>query len=118
MAWDVTVIHTCAPSHLALSANAAGAAAESKKDAKYAPIGDRVAFYPIAVETLGALGPSARDILHEIADRIKRNTGDNSRSRLLRRIGAAIQIGNAACILKLHLGAAEHRSAPLILRAG
>ena len=120
MAWDVTVIHTCAPSHLSVSVNAAGAAAaaaELKKDLKYAPIKNQAVFYPIAIETLGALGPSARDILHEIADRIQRISGDtDSRSRVLRRIEAAVQIGNAACILEAHSGAANHSGSASVLR--
>ena len=108
------------PSHLSVSVNAAGAAdaaAESTKDLKYASIKDRAVFYPIAIETLGAFGPSARDILHEIADRIKRNFGDtNARSPLLSHIAAAVQIGNAACILESHSGAADHTGSASVVR--
>ena len=62
MAWDVTVVHTCAPSYLGVAVYEAGsvaAAAETKKETKYTPIKDRATFRAIGIETLGAFGPSA-----------------------------------------------------------
>ena len=65
MAWDVTIVHTCAPNYLQVSAYEAGAvaaAADAKKEAKYAPIVGRAAFRAIGIETLGVFGPSTRKL--------------------------------------------------------
>ena len=62
MAWDATVIHTCAPSHLhtsAIAVRAAAATAEHNKKTKYADPNERFDFRPFGVETLGAFVPHA-----------------------------------------------------------
>ena len=57
----------------------------------------------VGLETLGAFGPSAQALLDEIAARILTRTGFSSaRSLLYRKIAAAIQIGNVACIFEVH----------------
>ncbi len=54
---------------------------------------------PIAIETLGAWGPSALDISAEIGGRIPRSTGDvRSMAFLRQRLDIAIQNGNAAAV--------------------
>ena len=114
MAWDVTVVHTCAPSYLPASVYEAGsvaAAAEAKKEAKYASIEGLATFRAIGIETLGVFGPSARGLFDEIATLIQARTGDSkSRFRLYRRLAAAVQCGNAACIVESHtrIGAGGH----------
>lgn len=106
MAWDVTVVHTCAPSYLRIAVYEAGsvaAAAEAKKESKYAPIKDRTTFRAIGIETLGAFGPSTIGFLNEVASMIRERTGEsNSRLLLYRRVAAAVQRGNACCILESH----------------
>ena len=57
----------------------------------------------VGLETLGAFGPIARALLDEIARRIQERLGfAGARARLYRQIPAAVQIGNAACILEAH----------------
>ena len=71
LVWDFTCPDTLAPSHLNHSSQAAGSAAERAevlKQTKYAELvasGDFL-FAPIAIETLGAWGPSALSICAEI----------------------------------------------------
>ena len=106
MAWDATVRHTSAPSYLhltAVSAGTAAASAEVAKDKKYAALAGRAIFMPIGLETLGAFGPSAKELLDDLALKICARTGSRGApSTLYRRVAAAIQMGNAACILDAH----------------
>ena len=63
----------------------------------------RVVFRAAALESLGTFGPSARLLIDDIAARITSRTGDSgARIRLYRRIAAAIQTGNYACIAEAH----------------
>ena len=104
LVWDFTCPDTLAPSHITRSSTAAGSAAveaERKKHAKYLELsrsGD-YAFAPIAIETLGAWGPSALNITAEIGGRIARCTGDIRSTAFLRqRLDIAIQKGNAVAV--------------------
>lgn len=116
MAWDATVIHTCASSHLhatAVQSGAAAAAAEARKKTKYSSLDGRVLFRPVAIETIGAFGPSARTFFNEIADRIKSRTGiAGARVSLYRRIAAAVQTGNYACVVEAHSRSPSTHSLP------
>ena len=106
--WDFTCPDTLAPSHLKVlnqSSTTAGlpvVKAESNKRTKYTEFeqsGDYV-FAPIAIETLGAWGPSALEICAEIGGRIAARTGDpRSTSFLRQRMGIAVQRGNAAAVV-------------------
>jgi hypothetical protein len=105
LVWDFTCPDTLAPSHLNLSSQAAGSAAERAeglKQSKYAELvasGDFI-FAPISVETLGSWGPSALSICAEIGGRIASHTGDlRSFAFLKQRLGIAIQKGNAAAVI-------------------
>ena len=107
LAWDATVRHTSAPSYLHLisvSAGAAAASAEASKDKKYAKLAaGRAFFVPVGLETLGAFGTSAKEMFDNLASNIRAKTGNNnSRISMYRRVAAAIQNGNAACILDAH----------------
>ena len=106
MAWDATICHTCAPTYISATAvnpRAAAELAESKKARKYASISDRIDFRAVGIETLGAFGSSARALLDDIARRIRDRSGlPGAKARLYRQISAAVQIGNAACILEAH----------------
>ena len=106
MAWDATIVHTSAQSYRHLTSAHAGeaaAAAEAKKRVKYAALEGRVDFRPVGLETLGPFGPSVSELLDSIATRIRAKTGDAAaRTRLYRRITAAVQMGNAACIVEAH----------------
>ena len=106
MAWDATVIHTCAPSYLAVSVSAAGAAAklaETRKTLKYADLGDRFDFRPFGVETLGAFGPQAAILVGTLAARVRSQTGElGARQRIIRLLATAVQAGNARTIVEAH----------------
>ena len=70
LVWDATFVDTLAPSHQTLAAREPRAVAvdgESKKHSKYAHPESTHHFVPVAVETLGALGPEASSLLKEIA---------------------------------------------------
>ena len=71
-AWDATIIHTCAPSYLhktAVSPGSGAAAAEDRKAVKYSSLAGRVRFRAVAIETVGAFGPSARELFEDIAEK-------------------------------------------------
>ena len=113
MAWDATVIHTCAPSHLhvsAVTARAAATAGELRKSKKYADMSEQYDFRPVGMETLGAFGPQALELVDSLSARIFNQSGDiGTRSRILRRLAAAIQAGNARRIVEAHSGAQHGR---------
>ena len=76
------------------------AEAERKKRAKYAHLETSYHFVPIAVETLGTLGPEARSFFQDLGRRLKVATQELlSHHYLMQRISVAVQRGNAAAIL-------------------
>lgn len=103
MAWDVTVVDTLAQSYLSRTTLRAGAAADmaaERKIAKYQHLGDRYIFFPVAFETLGSWGDSAKEVIAEIGRRIKEHTGDQRSSDYLRqKLSLEIQRGNAESVL-------------------
>src|SRR5206468_299886 len=105
LVWDFTCPDTLAPSHVRNSSQVAGSAAEAaeaRKQTKYSDLvvsGD-FTFAPIAVETLGAWGPSALSICAEIGGRTAALTGDARSFAFLRqRLGIAVQKDNAAAVV-------------------
>ncbi len=55
---------------------------------------------PIAVETLGAWGSSAKKLISDLGNKIQKETGDQRSTSFLRqRISVGIQRGNAASVL-------------------
>jgi hypothetical protein len=69
------------------------------KYTELADSGDYI-FAPIAVENLGAWGPSALAIFAEIGGRIAARTGDPRATSFLRqRMDIAVQKGNAAAVV-------------------
>lgn len=113
LVWDVTCPDTLAPSYSALATREAGAVAaemERRKREKYAHLDPSHFFVPIAVETLGAVGPEAGLFFRDLGRRIAAATSEPlSHQHLLQRVSVAIQRGNAAAIL----GTAERGSAAL-----
>ena len=82
--------------------NFRAAAAEAKKRSKYSVLQGRIDFRPVSWQHW-AFRPSATELFDSIASRIRAKTGDpGARTRLYRRIAAAVQIGNAACIVEAH----------------
>jgi len=106
-----TVIHTCAPTHLhasAVSVQAAVSAAEARKALKYADLTRRCDFRPFAVETFGAFGPSALELIDALVGRIQAQKGEvGIRSRLYRRTQAQFKPETPAELLK-HIRARLH----------
>ena len=103
LTWDVTCVDTLAISRLTSSSTEAGKAAEDAEEAKrvkYADLEDRFVFYPIGLETFGAWGPGAKELINTIGRRIRERTGDSRSTEFLRqRIAVEIQRGNAASVL-------------------
>ena len=63
LVWDATCPDTLAPSHIHLAVREAGAVveeAEKKKQSKYSQLSVSHHFVPIAVESMGTLGPEAQ----------------------------------------------------------
>ena len=57
-------------------------------------------FIPIAIETLGAMGPKTRDFIKSLGKRITRQTGDQREAFFLtQRLSVAVQQGNSASVL-------------------
>jgi len=72
----------------------------NKHKHKYANLAPSFCFVPVAVETLGALGAGAMELLHELGRRITESTGERrAMEYLLQRLSVAIQRGNAASVL-------------------
>jgi len=107
MAWDATITHTCAPTHLhasAINVRAAATPSEGRlKAQKYADMTERFDFRPFAVETLGAFGNNALDMIASLVGYIHTQTGESGiRSRIFRRLSVAVQAGNARRIVEAH----------------
>ena len=75
------------------------AAAEGKKDAKYSSLPPTHCFSPLAIETMGVLGPKSLALVREIGRRITGESGEpRSTDFLLQRLSVAVQRGNSASV--------------------
>jgi len=96
MIWDVTCVDvdTLAPSHVELTSNLAGSAAneaEKKKCAKYSSLSNQFIFVPVGFETFGPWGYEASKLVTEIGKRLTEVTGEKqATSDLKQRISMAI----------------------------
>lgn len=102
LAWDFTCVNRLAASY-SRNATAPGsviaACAEEKKFKKYSELDRDYITQPVAVESLGGLGPSTLDFLCDLGRRISTISGNKRATEFLRqRIGIAVQAGNAACV--------------------
>jgi hypothetical protein len=113
LTWDFTCPDTLATSHISVTCQDAGAAAdraEERKRNKYAALTQHYLFAPVAIETLGAWGSGAMEFLGELGRRMRIVTGDPRSSAFLRqRIGIAVQRGNAVCISECLMTGASDR---------
>ena len=104
LVWDFTCPDTLAPSHLCTTSAEAGSAAkeaEERKILKYTSIATYHTFIPIAIETLGHMGPEAKLFLLELGWRLRQQTGEpRSTSYLLQQISMAIQNGNDVAMME------------------
>ena len=79
-------------------------------------LANRVRFHAVAIETVGAFGPSAREFIDDIAEKIKSCSGDaGARPRLYRRVAAAVQTRNYACVAEADARAPLTRKMPRYL---
>ena len=103
LAWDATCVDTFAATHVVRCAQepgAAAAAAERRKQERYAGLSERYLFTPVAVETTGVVGKEASKLLRDIGGRISAATKDpREHSWLMQRISIAIIRGNSAAVL-------------------
>src|SRR6218665_1260429 len=86
MAWDATVVHTCAASYSSQTAISAGSAAEQaavRKSEKYALLPATHLFVPIAFETLGPVNAEGAQFLSELGRRIPSDSGDQRETNFL-----------------------------------
>ena len=101
--WDFTSCDTLAQSHQVRAVRGAGEVtnyAEEQKRRKYATLTPSYAFAPICIETLGAWGDSAKDLVRKIGARVREKTGEpRSTSFLIQRLALDVQRGNAAAVL-------------------
>jgi hypothetical protein len=99
LAWDVTVPDTLAPSHLAESCTAAGAAAESAasfKVTKYQDICRSHDFCAVAIETMGAMNRDAHDLVSKLGNGLTAASGDPRETTFLyQRLSIIIQRCNS-----------------------
>ena len=79
---------------------AAAAAAEERKQAKYANLSQGYSFTPVAIETLGAIGPKSLAFLKDLGRRIFQQLGESKAiPYLLQCLSVAMQQGNSAAIM-------------------
>ena len=104
MAWDFTCVHRLAASYSTEAATPGpclAELAESRQVSKYSAIAQTHFFQPVAVETLGGLGPSTLDFVNDLGRRIFLATGEKRATEYLRqRLGVAVQMGNAAAFIE------------------
>ena len=102
LVWDVTVPDTLAPSYRPIAVTKTGgvaARAESQKEIKYHQLALSYLFSPIAIESLGAVGPKSWNFLVDLGRRIKMYSGENKAfSYLIQRLSVAVQRGNATLV--------------------
>src|SRR6218665_2621958 len=95
LAWDATVVHTCAASYISPQAASVGPAsvqAANRNVLKYAALPTTHVFQPVAIETLGPLDPSACDFINQIGSRMSAITGDRRETAFLfQRLSMTIQ---------------------------
>jgi len=82
----IIILCPLAESYVTGSAREAGAAAElaaSRKEEKYASTGSEYLFAPIAVETLGPMNTSARQLFANLGGKISSASGDDREGAFL-----------------------------------
>ena len=103
LCWDVTVICPLAESFVTGTAREACAAAElaaSRNEEKYASIGSEYLFATIAVETLGPMNTSARQLLANMGRKISSASGDDREGAFLfQRVSVLVQLQRYNAVL-------------------
>jgi len=102
LAWDVTIPGTYAESHIADTVSTPGAAAHQAAQHKittYSKLASTHHFYPIVIETAGALDDMAIELVQEIGRRTTVITQDTRETVFLfQRLSIALHRGNAVSV--------------------
>ena len=102
LVWDATCPDTFAISYRAQVTSESGRVAESAEDRKaekYRGLPASHSFTPVAIETLGVIGPRSMLFLRDLGRRIALESGEpRSTDYLLQRLSVAVQRGNAASV--------------------
>ena len=87
MVWDVTCSDTFASSYAAAASREPGVVAALSEERKVVHLGPLHLFTPVAVETIGVIGPLTRDFLKDLGRRLRHVTGEvKEHSYLLQRV--------------------------------
>ena len=101
--WDVSVVHTLAPSYVDASSKKAGAAAElraASKRTKYVDFAPTYDFVPLIFETIVPLAAETKVFLDGLGQRLRWASGDaRAGEYFYQRLSLAVQRGNALCVL-------------------
>ena len=104
LVWDFTCVQRLAVSYTRIASapgSSVAAIAEEKKVDKYKDLSRDFVTQPVAVETLGGLGPTTLSFLTDLGHRISIISGNKRSTEFLRqRLGIAVQSGNAACLFE------------------
>ena len=102
LVWDATCTHRLATSYDHVS-SAAGASvaklAEARKLKKYEELGQHYVVQPLAIETLGGIGPLSMNFIRQLAKKLYFISYNALEASFIRqRLSVAVQVGNAACV--------------------
>ena len=101
--WDFTCSDTMALSNRSLACRGparVACVAEEAKRRKYMSLIPTYNFSPVCIESMGAWGDSARDLIQNIGHRVCETTGDpRSTSFLVQRLALDVQRGNVASVM-------------------
>ena len=100
LVWNVTVHDsTFLSTYCSDKTGGVAARAESQKEIKYHQLALSYLFSPIAIESLGAVGPMSWNFLVDLGRRIKVYSSENKAfSYFIQRLSVAIQQGNATLV--------------------
>jgi len=101
LAWDFTCPHPMSDSSCKDNKSCGNLCnnREKRKVSKYQGLTPQYYFKPIAIDTIGAYGKSAEEMIKEIGKRITEFSGQKESGFFLRqRISIAVQRGNAICL--------------------
>uniref|UniRef100_A0A1X7VSD8 Uncharacterized protein n=1 Tax=Amphimedon queenslandica TaxID=400682 RepID=A0A1X7VSD8_AMPQE len=102
LVWDATCPDTLAPSHESIAVRgprSVAKAAEMKKWAKYDALHHSYSFAPVAIETLGAIGPMSLKFLRQLRTQIREQSGEESFSYLMQQISVVVWRANAVSVM-------------------
>ena len=104
LVWDFTSSHRLAETYATVATQEdtqLAELAEARKYRTYEELSRNYIVQPVAIETLGGIGPDPLSCVFELDKRITDVNGSPLETSYLRqKLGIAVQRGNAACILE------------------